>query len=358
MAEKKKKRKGFFGITARALMLIAAGLLALSYLSIVANPAKAWFLTFFGLFFIPAAALNFLLLLWGIRRKSRATLIPFIALLPAFFLMGRYVHFGKAPVSEEGSVKIVSYNVGRFSGGKHLSQDACTDSVEAFIKRTNADIICLQEFLIPSKTNLKQYLKSHFPEYTSEYYMFVEKKFSYGNVTLSKLPIKGKGKFDFDKSANLALSTDIEIGGTTLRVYNCHFESYNVSIKGVTDAIRQDNEEAVKQTEEKMKSSITRRPQQVEEVMADIEASPVEAIVIGDFNDTPLSYTYHRLSKGRKDTFVEAGRGFGASFRELWPFIRIDYILYPDHYKAISHNTPHVNFSDHYPIVAEINFTK
>ncbi|MCQ2146555.1 MAG: endonuclease/exonuclease/phosphatase family protein, partial [Bacteroidales bacterium] len=355
-AETKKKRKGFFGITARALMLIAAGLLALSYLSIVANPAKAWFLTFFGLLFIPAAGLNFLLLLWGIRRKSKATFIPLIALLPAFFLMGRYIQFGKTAAPEEGSVKIVSYNVGRFSGGKHIDKDACVDSVEAFLKRTNADIICLQEFHIPSKTNLKTYLKSHFPGYESEYYMFVGKKYSYGNVTLSKLPIKGKGKFDFEKSANLALSTDIAIGGTTLRVYNCHFESYNVSIKGVTDAIRNDNEEAVRETEEKMKSSITRRPQQVEEVMADIEASPVESIVLGDFNDTPLSYTYHRLSKGRNDTFVEAGKGFGASFRELWPFIRIDYILYPDHYKAISHKTPHVTFSDHYPVVAEISF--
>ena len=112
----------------------------------------------------------------------------------------------------------------------------------------------------------------------------------------------------------------------------------------------------VRNTEEKLKQSIARRPEQVERVMADIEDCPLESFVVGDFNDNPMSYTYHRLKKGRKDTFVKAGKGFGATYTTLWPFIRIDYILYPSHFKAVSNHIPKLKYSDHYPVVAEIQF--
>ena len=51
MAEKKKKGIGhmLFGLTARTFMLMNAGVLVLSYLSMFVNPAKAWFMTIFGL---------------------------------------------------------------------------------------------------------------------------------------------------------------------------------------------------------------------------------------------------------------------------------------------------------------------
>ena len=89
--------------------------------------------------------------------------------------------------------------------------------------------------------------------------------------------------------------------------------------------------------------------------MSDIEVCTLEAIVTGDFNDNPMSYTYNRLKKGRDDSFVEAGKGFGATYSFLWPFIRIDYILYPSHFTAVSHSVPRVRYSDHYPVIAEIN---
>ena len=75
-------------------------------------------------------------------------------------------------------------------------------------------------------------------------------------------------------------------------------------------------------------------------------------LVLGDFNDNPLSYTVHRLSRGRRDTFVQAGKGFGATFRTLWPLLRIDYILYPPGLEAVSYEVPRVKYSDHYPIIA------
>ena len=97
MKKKRKKRRNLFaGISAGALMLAAAGLLLLSYLSVVVNPAKVWFFSVFGLLFFPLLILNIVLLGWAAVRRSRLCLIPLLAVLPSLLFVGRYVRFGKA----------------------------------------------------------------------------------------------------------------------------------------------------------------------------------------------------------------------------------------------------------------------
>jgi Metal-dependent hydrolase len=365
MAKRRRRRNRedtiFFGITSRMLMLVAATLLLLSYLSMMVNPAKAWYMTGLGLLFVPIAAVNVILLFWAIKRMSKSFLIPLLALLPSLIFIGRYLQLssgGEAP--SEATVKMVSYNVGRFSLGRKAEfknaggNRACMDSVVRFVKKTDADIVCLQEVSLSGEYNVANWLSTHFPGYSASYYMFITDKGSYGNVTLSRFPIVGKGKVAFEHSANQAIYSDIKIGEEMVRVYNCHLESYNISLSALTKSFGRDSS-IVKDTEEKMKKSIRIRPQQVEMVMSDIEECPIEAIVAGDFNDNPMSYTYYRLMKRKQDTFVEAGKGFGATYSALWPFIRIDYILLPDSYEAVSCRTPKIKCSDHYPVISEFN---
>ena len=76
-------RNWFFGLTSRVMMVITAGLLLLSYASIVVNPAKVWFISMVGIFFVPLSILNALLLLWALKRHSKSFLIPLVALMPA-----------------------------------------------------------------------------------------------------------------------------------------------------------------------------------------------------------------------------------------------------------------------------------
>ena len=91
----------------------------------------------------------------------------------------------------------------------------------------------------------------------------------------------------------------------------------------------------------------------VEQVLEHVSGCSSETILCGDFNDTPMSYTYQRLIRGHKDTFCEAGNGFGSTYRILWPALRIDYIFIPDGYSALSHASPRIRYSDHYPVIAE-----
>ena len=363
MAEKKNKKKSgvgrfLFGLTARTFMLMNAGVLVLSYLSMYVNPAEAWFMTIFGLLFIVFFVVNLILLLWAIRRRSGAFVIPLLALLPSAFLIGRYVQFsGRDEVSDD-SVTVVCYNIGKFvmypEHSRIASDEACADSVFNFLRRTDADIICLQEFHSPKGVEVKDFLAGYMPEYEVEYYTHVGGHGAYGNVILSRFPVVDRGKFDFDQSSNLAVYADLDVNGKVIRVYNCHFESYSLSLPRLAKAFASREDGKVQEAEEKMRNSITRRPQQVDAVLEDIRNSPVESIVTGDFNDTPMSYTYQQLKRGRKDSFVEAGKGLGGTYTGLWPFIRIDYVLFPEKSEALYHKVERKRFSDHYPIVTRL----
>ena len=345
-----KKKKGvFFGITSRLLMSIVAVLLIVSYASIVINPAKFWLLSLSGLLFVPLALANLLLLLWALKRRSRSVLIPLLALAPCFFFLGRYVQFSSDDdyVPTDPTLKIVSYNVGRFAM-------ADKEAVFDFISEQDADIICLQEFYFKDFSKLKPYLSKKMKGYKSEYFMFPTRNGAFGNLTLSRIPVTGKGKVKFEGSANMAIYTEHKVNDRRFRVYNCHFESYNISYTGIIKALFKADTDIFAETGTKMKKSILRRPKQVDQVFSDIESCPIESFVCGDFNDNPMSYTYYRMTRGRKDAFREAGKGFGATFARLWPMLRIDYVMIPERFGALTYDIPKVEYSDHYPVVTTV----
>lgn len=347
----------FFGITARTLMILSAGLLILAYLSIFVNPAKFWLMTVFGLLYLPLLILNLTLLFWALIRHSKSFWIPLVAVLPSILVFGRHFQPGAEEFSPaEDDVKIVSYNVGRFAAGP-AGRTASRDSVYAFLRRQDADIICLQEVFFEHSSSLENEFAEKFGDYHLEYYVYTQPSGVYGNVILSRMPARNKGKVIFEHSANMALYGDYIIFDRLFRVYNCHFQSYNISLSGIGKALRRGFGDAVRNTERKMSSSLSLRPKQVDAVIQDIEKSSLPCIVAGDFNDTPMSYTYWRLSKGRRDSFMEAGHGFGATYSMLRPLLRIDYVLYPGLMKAVSHEVYKTEkSSDHYPIVTILRY--
>ena len=371
MARKEEKKKSLFlGITSRFLMTVAAGLLVVSYVSMFFNPVKAWFMTLFGLLFVPLWLLNAFLFVWAVFRRSKAAVIPLVVLIPSLLIVGRYYQLSKKEdeVQEEkvADAKIISYNVGRYrlSSKRTRIQDpsVCLDSVDSYLRRHNPDIVCLQEVQYPSDEAMKKDLSARFPGYDLEYFVFPTNDGCYGNVTLSRTRAIHKGKIDFEGTSNIAIYADYRIGERKFRVYNCHLQSYNISVSRLANVLMRrisgddsTSNAVLRDTEQKMKSSILRRPRQVEAVLSDIENSPYEAIVAGDFNDTPMSYTYYRLKRGRKDSFVEAGKGFGATYALLRPFVRIDYVLVPESISVTSHDVGKVYFSDHFPVITTVS---
>jgi endonuclease/exonuclease/phosphatase family metal-dependent hydrolase len=86
-----------------------------------------------------------------------------------------------------------------------------------------------------------------------------------------------------------------------------------------------------------------------------IDVSPYPVIICGDFNDTPVSYTYNKIRGDRLDTFCEAGKGMPSTYRlSVVPFFRIDYILHDKNMKSSAYYVHKLDCSDHYPISSVI----
>ena len=345
---KAKKRHWFSRLSFGVVSLVAGALLVLAYVSVVVNPVHGWFFTLFGLLYPVALPVTLVLWVWALFRKSSMRLFLTLVLLPSLFFAGRFVRVTQPKPTQEATLKVVSYNVGLFAHGpKDIGRYELADSVSRYLRGLDADVICLQEFFLPSGHPLDAWIMRHFPGYKAEYYVRTGKSGKFGNLTLSRRRIVGRGKITFERSTNQALWADVLLADDTLRLYNCHFESYNISLSNLVK-----KSGAVEETEQKMRRSIGERPKQVSAVLENIEKAPGQALVAGDFNDTPLSYTYFRLLRGRRDAFVRAGHGFGATYTSLWPLLRIDYQLYPKALGAVSYSIDRVPYSDHYPVIA------
>lgn len=74
-------------------------------------------------------------------------------------------------------------------------------------------------------------------------------------------------------------------------------------------------------------------------------------ILMGDINDTPVSYTHHRFTENLTDVYRATGNGFGRSFHLDAIYVRIDHIFCSSHFKPFSARVDQtVPFSDHYPV--------
>jgi endonuclease/exonuclease/phosphatase family metal-dependent hydrolase len=60
------------------------------------------------------------------------------------------------------------------------------------------------------------------------------------------------------------------------------------------------------------------------------------------------------MRKNLEDSFVEAGAGVGQTYRGLMPTFRIDFILYNPQFSATSYRSPHVEYSDHFPVISTL----
>lgn len=353
-----KNKKSIFSIIFRVILIVSAIFLILSYLSVYINPAKIWLPSIFGIYFIPILIINFILLLIVIVRRSSYLWISVATILPSILFLNYYYKSEENKYeTNENQIKIITYNVGRFFSHKQdISSYECVTNITKFIEQENPDIICFQEFNIKDTADIKMI----FTEYKYyQYHLFKSStKDFFGNITFSKYPMVGGGKLTFKRSTNLSLFSDIDIKNKVIRVYNNHLESYNISLKSFIN--RMNNREynkasgELKHAYDKIILTNKKRAEQVDAIVQNIK-NVSNSIICGDLNDTPMSYTFNQLKKNHKDTFSEAGNGFGATYSTFWPLLRIDFILTPPEFEIVEHRTPQIKWSDHYPVISKFN---
>ncbi len=367
MSERKKSPFVFRALF-RTILIVCGFAMLLSYSAVYINPAKFNIPLFFGLYFIPIVAINLILLVIALLRRSKSAWIPFFALVPSLLYAERFYNLGFDKEIEREGIKITieSCNVGMFSGAtkkeergysKEGEREWCKNEFKEHFTNVNPDIICLQEFLVENIAQADTLFSQY--KYRTHHMFKIKGGKYFGNIILSKFPIVNSGHISFKHSTNLSIYADIDHYGRQIRVYNNHLESYNVSFSALiqklwntkdltTSQIKND----IVETHEKMLGTFIKRTDQVDQILTTINNSSLPSIICGDFNDTPMSYTYNRLCNGREDSFLEGGKGFGATFAPIWPLLRIDYILYPSQYECINHTTHKIGLSDHYPVSA------
>ena len=343
-------------IAFRVFVAIAAIALCISYLSIFIDPAFMSLPYFFGLYYTPIFLLNAGLLLYGLIKMKRYLIISLVALLPSLLFADLFVKFGKEEKSMTGDeVKVMSYNVGGFGlAAKGMNSTQALAKICEFAAREAPDILCIQEFYASDSASLARILK--FLPY--RYSTFEGQKTCSGDITFSRYPIVNSGYIRFKESINKCIWCDVRINDITVRVYNCHLQSTSFSFAGTLQRLSKKGEftNEVKGVHERLSLTNIQRSQQVSAIHDHIAACTIPTMVCGDFNDTPMSYTYHRLASGHTDSFADGGRGFGATYSVLWPLLRIDYILVPQNVPCDRTTVTRVPYSDHYPVSTLIYF--
>ena len=74
---------------------------------------------------------------------------------------------------------------------------------------------------------------------------------------------------------------------------------------------------------------------QVKVIEQNMKQSPYPIIVCGDFNDTPLSYTYNKIKSNLIDSFTISGSELEILFKI--PMLRIDYIFHDNKFKSYNY---------------------
>ncbi len=146
----------------------------------------------------------------------------------------------------------------------------------------------------------------------------------------------------------------------TVRVYNCHLQSIRFGAeeyKFLQNLGKDEDEQTVKRTRNilsRLRIAFIKRATQADMIAKHIKKCPYPVIICGDFNDTPLSYTYKKITEGLVDAFRESGSGFGTTYAGPIPGLRIDYLLHSPEISAFNFKITRAKLSDHYPVAANM----
>lgn len=342
----------------------------LSCLAPYVNPEKFWVIALFGLAFIYTYLCNAVFLIINFFRRRKilfAHLALFIAGMPVFL---NHFSFGRVGNGDDGiNVKLMSYNVRVFdlyNWSKNLETKA---NMFELIKKESPQIISFQEFYSSTTADyrnldsLKQLLG--LKEVHTLFPVFLYGTDYYGVVTMTSFPVLRRETIFHNKAqSNGAICTDIVVNNDTIRVYNVHLQSIRFKpedykfIKSIEISANEKQLQGLEGVIERLRNAFVVRASQVNLLSEHIKQSPFPVVVSGDFNDTPASYTYRKLSQSLKDAFKESGSGVSTTYNGTFPAFRIDYILHSRDIASTNYKVIRKNYSDHYPLVVKLKIDK
>jgi len=354
-------------------------IVVLLYLSACLNPflpaGKFWMIAILGLIFPLLAALVAVFFLIWLAFRSKWCCLSLVALLLSWqqiSVMAGYNDNKKFTYNKPvATIRVFSWNVSCWS---ETNKDQ-NHPVEFrplmlnLIQQQNADVICLQEFWDKEHGRDNYSVLQIFKEMGYPYHYFVKsfldnKNQKMGVAIISKYPITDTAKVYFgeDHFSEHLICADIQFNNQKIRFFTTHLQSVRFDNAEYTALrkIKRTDESGLKDSRtivHKLKHAYSYRGAEADIVRQKILESPYPVVICGDFNDVSNSYTYFTIKGDLQDTFLKKGSRLGRTFQYLSPTLRIDYILADKKFKVEQYNRPKVPFSDHYPIIADLNIT-
>ena len=231
------------------------------------------------------------------------------------------------------------------------------NEVLTYLQNSDADIICLQEYIFGGKLKKKD-IDYALRDYRYKHYLPLGKGLN-GLGCYSRYPILSATPILYKGTRNGSVAYRIKVGGDTLLVINNHLESNKIlksdveTYQEMIDApSKQKLLAGIRKLWGKVAEATSIRAKQADVLVETIRDSKEKAVVLcGDFNDTPISYTHHVLCDKLQDAFVETGNGLGVSYNKDRLYVRIDHILVSKNLKVFDCTVDNrIKASDHYPI--------
>jgi endonuclease/exonuclease/phosphatase family metal-dependent hydrolase len=320
----------------------------LPFLAPKAFPLLSVLTLFMPLFFIFNALFFFY---WGFQFKKRMILSGLVLLMGITFINKFYKFSTKEFPESEKNFSVMSYNVRLLNLFKWINRDDVPEQILSFINEKNPDILCIQEFSNSADIDLKVY--------PHKYIVMAGDQIKTGQAIFSKFPIINEGNIVFPNSNNNVIFADIKKGKEIIRVYNMHLQSIKISpdVTEINDDINVMDQSKSQKLLRRISKAFKQQQQQAELFKEHKMDCDYPLIICGDMNNSAFSYVYRNIKGKLRDTFEEAGKGFGATYKFRYYPARIDYIFADERMKVKQFESfSDFENSDHYPIMAKLSF--
>ena len=346
--------------------ILTSFLILISVISVYISPSKFWITALFGLTYKFFSLAGILFIVTWIFVNRKYVLYSIFLFLPAFWQFPVSFQLNMSKKSEPGMVKLMTYNVWNFCRSNNIYVEPCLrDSILDVTQKEKPDILCFQEFAL-GKGSKDTDIRNIGTQFQLKYYSYA-KYLKYprdvsGLVTFSHYPILHYDSLKNGSRLTYAQISDILIRNRVVRIINVQLSSNRLNASDSLYVIDQKLDNSmIKNTKElfltRLKNAYIERETQIKRICKIIKFSPYPVVLVGDFNDTPVSYVYHQASKLLTDAYRESGCGFCNTYcGKKAPAFRIDYVLYDKMMKSSNFRVIKSQLSDHYPMTVMLGF--
>lgn len=340
-------------MVAGANIAVIIAMLATGYSDHI-NPVAHPLLANLGLLFPVFLVLDILFLVMWLCVKKTYALIPFAGLVVGFVPVRVYTPLNVRADAPEGSIKVMSYNVFNFSTWSDTSKPS---EILEYIRQEDPDILCLEE--AGGGAERQPIIDS-----TLSVRLAYRDTVNSGSIAIySRFPIVGKERIHyFSKNNNSSAAFFLKTGrnDTTIVVAN-HFEITGISLEQrsqfkamLKGKLQKDSVEVESRALWRClaESAAVRAPQAdaVAQFVARHRGKSI--ILMGDFNDSPISYVRRRIAEELTDCYVASANGPGISYHYNGFYVRIDNIMCSSQWMPYNCRVDNsIKASDHYPIL-------